>query len=242
MQILRLGSNNPEVKKLQEALNVKLVPSPRLVPDGRYGNLTRTAVMRFQHANWLVEDGEAGRCTINAAENGEAYQPILHALSFIAQPTRTTCWATSTAMIKSSSVPIVISQTPPDLITENGGLKNYSGQDDWLTRTRAYASAHGLAFYPPQSWMVSLLQSRLSQSALMFDMLWNALDYAEGSGSPGHMVVVVGIRGDGMEDGVGTTLRIHDPWPPNRGKVYSVNHARWMQEVMTRTYRVFQRR
>ena len=56
------------------------------------------------------------------------------------------------------------------------------------------------------------------------------------------MIVVVGMRGDDDGSGKGTTLRIHDPWPPNIGAVYSQNHFRWMQEVPTRTYRVFQSR
>ncbi len=49
--ILKVGSTGPEVKKLQEALNAKQKPKPLLVPDGRFGNLTRTAVKAFQAAH-----------------------------------------------------------------------------------------------------------------------------------------------------------------------------------------------
>ena len=38
----------------------------------------------------------------------------------------------------------------------------------------------------------------------------------------------------------GTTLRIHDPWPPNRGKVYSKGYFKWSVELPTMTYRVFE--
>jgi hypothetical protein len=55
------------------------------------------------------------------------------------------------------------------------------------------------------------------------------------------MIVVVGIRGDNDPSGKGTTLRIHDPWPVNRGRRRSVGYERWMRTVPTRTYRVFER-
>jgi len=75
----------------------------------------------------------------------------------------------------------------------------------------------------------------------MFDMLWDAQGYVQSIGSPGHMIVVIGMRGDDDPSGKGTTLRIHDPWKPNQGKRYSVGYFSWIQEVPTRTYRVFQR-
>jgi hypothetical protein len=52
---------------------------------------------------------------------------------------------------------------------------------------------------------------------------------------------VIGIRGDDDPSGRGTTLRINDPWAPNIGATYSVGYYKWMQEVPTRTYRVFER-
>ena len=95
--ILKLGAAGPEVRRLQEALNLRQKPKPPLVPDGRFGPLTKTAVKAFQKTNWLVEDGEAGPATQSCLFETEAFPPILHRVPFIAQPTNTTCWATSTA-------------------------------------------------------------------------------------------------------------------------------------------------
>ena len=75
----------------------------------------------------------------------------------------------------------------------------------------------------------------------MFDMLWYASEYVAGNGSPGHMICVVGIRGDNDQSGIGTTLRLHDPWAPHVGKRMSVNALKWLNEVPTRTYRVFEK-
>ena len=239
--ILQVGSSGPAVKALQEQLNKTLVPNPMLAPDGRYGNLTRAAVIRFQQGNWLVVDGIAGPCTQNALFGRETYPPILHAVDFICQPTNSTCWAASTAMMTRSTIPDVIARTPADLILADGSLRNDSETADAVTNSRRYATVHHLRAEPPMSWMVSRLRSALGYGPLMFDMLWNVGEYTQGLGSSGHMIVVVGIRGDDDESGIGTTLRIHDPWPPRRGARYSVGHLRWMREVPTRTYRVFHR-
>lgn len=238
--ILKSGSRGPEVKRLQEALNVALVPRPPLVPDGQFGSLTRSAVLAFQKKHWLVEDGQAGRATQSCLYGTEAFAPILNNVPFIAQPTNTTCWATSTAMMKKSTVPIIIARTPPDMIAADGGLLNSSESDQAVVTGTRYGRIHGLRCHAPMSWSVDLLKQALSRGPLMFDMLWRVDEYTAGRGSPGHMIVVVGMRGDGEPDGLGTTLRIHDPWPPNRGKIYSKGYAKWAVELPTMTYRVFE--
>jgi hypothetical protein len=240
--ILKLGSRGDNVKTLQTQLNAQLKPSPLLTPDGTYGMGTRNAVLIFQRNNWLIEDGEAGPCTWNALMGTEAYTPILHSIPFLAQPNRSTCWATSTAMRTSTSVANVIARTPADLVLADGGLANFSGGDDPVTGATRFAEANFLRLVASAtSWMPRGLVSMLKRGPLMFDMLWNAQDYAEGFASSGHMIAVVGIRGDDDQSGKGTTLRIFDPWPPNQGKKYSVDYFRWIQEVPTRTYHVYQK-
>src|SRR5690606_30950457 len=103
MLTLRKGARGPEVTKLQKALNANLKPTPNLVPDGAFGPLTDAAVRRFQKEKWLVIDGIAGQCTLNALYGLETYTPILHSIAALAQPTDSTCWATSTAMINYSN-------------------------------------------------------------------------------------------------------------------------------------------
>jgi hypothetical protein len=241
MSVLTMGSQGDGVRRLQQALNQELVPNPRLAIDGRFGALTRTAVARFQAGQWLVEDGVAGPCTQNALFRHEAYQPILHKVPFIPQPTPSQCWAASTAMMTLSTVPGVLAKTPADMIAADGGLMNSSESDQAVVTGTRYALIHNLRCFAPMSWMVSSLRAQLQRGPLMFDMLWNADGYARGRGSPGHMIVVVGMRGDNDPSGKGTTLRVHDPWPPGSGKKYSVGYFKWIQEVPTRTYRVFSR-
>lgn len=249
VQVLSSGSRGPEVVRLQNALNSKLSPSPGLVPDGAFGSRTAGAVRRLQQDNWLVVDGVAGQCTQNCAYETETYSPVLHAIPLKPQPTPTTCWAASTAMMIGSSAQAVNARTPADMKASDGGLRNWSHTDQALPRGQAYARIHGLRCNAPMSYMVSALRSKLQAGPLMFDMLWDTVRYLTPNaafpgyfmGSPGHMVVVVGIRGDEDPSGQGTTLRIQDPWEPNVGAAYSVGYAKWMREVPTRTYRVFER-
>ena len=242
IRILKLGSRGNEVKTVQTQLNARLKSSPRLLTDGVYGPRTRNAVLSFQHDNWLVEDGEAGECTWNALLNLETYTPILYSIPFIPQPTTSTCWATSAAMLTNSTVAAVIARTPNDLILADGSLNNFSDTNDPVTSATRFARANSLRLVgAAQSWLPRGLVSMLMGGPLMFDMLWSMQDYVQGNGSSGHMIAVVGIRGDDDASGVGTTLRIYDPWPPNKGKKYSVGYFQWMQQLPTRTYHIYQR-
>ena len=154
-------------------------------------------------------------------------------------------------MMTGMTVAAVITKTPADMIgapsatnaalappLNVGGLLNSSGSDQAIVTGTAYGGVHGLICHAPMSWMGSALYARMRGGPMMWDMLWNTSDYVEGKGSPGHMLVIVGMRGD-ISDDFAITLRFYDPWAPNKGKIYSVGYAKWMQEVPTRTYRIF---
>ena len=239
--LLRIGSSGPQVSRLQTALNEKLKPSPNLKADGKYGSLTMNAVRTFQTASWLVVDGEAGACTQAALFGTEAYPPLLHPINRIGQPTASSCWAAATAMMTNSTVAAVKAKTPSDMWAEPGGLYNSSESDQAIVTGTRFGRVHGLTCNAPMSYTLSALRAKLGRGPLMFDMLWNAAEYAEGKASPGHMIVVIGMRGDNDASGKGTTLRINDPWPVPTGRTYSVGFLKWITEVPTRTYRVFEK-
>lgn len=235
MTTLRQGARGADVRRLQEALNRTLQPGPGLVIDGDYGPFTRMAVRRLQAANWLVEDGEAGPCTQNLVFGREAREPILHPVALIPQPVPALCWAAAVAMITRSTVPAVVARTPGELIAEDGGLRSFADADEAMTADALFASAHGLVLQRPAvSWTVGAMRTALENGLLMFDLRWGAKGHA--AGGPGHMVVVAGIRGDGD---AGTTLRVFDPWPPNKGARCSVNHANWSRHTAGNICRVF---
>jgi len=218
------------------------MPSPNLAVDGAFGPLTRAAVVVFQQRAGLVADGIVGRNTHAALAQGLTLSTANHNVTHIAQPTPTTCWAASTAMMTRSTVAAVRAKTPPEMIASDGGLLNSSGSDQAVVTGTRYGNIHGLSCHAPMSWSVSALVTALRRSPLMFDMLWRASEYAQGNGSPGHMIVVSAVVSDNSPVGNGTYLLVLDPWPPHAGKISWVEYQRWMSEVPTRTYRVFERR
>lgn len=242
--VLKLGSRGEQVRRLQEALNRKL-PGATLGVDGEFGSRTQAAVRRFQDDAWLVVDGEAGQCTQNALFDAESYAPIRHTRPFIPQPTNSTCWAAATAMLKRSSVAAVKAATPSDMWDDTNGLYNQSDVANWVPQTERYARAHGLNYYPPSSWTPQAFAGLVRQGPIMVDTLWSTSGYLKRipsgyQGSPGHMTLVVGVRGDNDPTGRGTSLMVYDPWEPNVGRRWRVSYYRWVTEVSTRTYRLFQ--
>lgn len=250
MAVLQIGSRGDDVRRVQKALNddegLHLIP--KLVLDGQFGQATHRAVLLFQHWRWLVEDGKVGPRTEDALAIQETYPPILHQRPRVAQTTPTTCWAAATAMLTRSNVAAVIKKTPPELIDpKTGALLNFSGagahvgdENPYATSER-YAKVHGLRLVAmAQSLSVAGLRTLMTRGPLMFDMLWKPEQYAAGFACNGHMVVVTGMRGDDDPEAFGTVLRIQDPWPSHKGSQYLVNYREWLDDVSTRSYRVFQ--
>lgn len=244
--VLRPGSSGPFVRDMQLALNSRLNPSPNLIVNGVMTAQTELAVRAFQRANWLEEDGIAGPGTLDALYNTEAAAPILHNVTYVSQPTATTCWAAATAMLKNATVGVIQMGTPQRLLNLQGSLINESERGQRLAVHTAFALIHGLTYRPPQSWPVSSLISMLQRGPVMMELLWRPGSYRQGNGSAGHYVVVVGTRGSHAADGNSTTLRIYDPLPVNQrggqgGGIYSVTYAAMLHRMPLATFGVFTR-
>jgi hypothetical protein len=239
--LLMMGSQGVDVAELQLRLNLKTTPSPGLVVDGAFGGKTQAALKAFQTKVGLVPDGMAGPKTQAALAPGQTITRIHHAVTHIAQPTDTTCWAASTAMMTRSTVPAVRAKTPPAMLAADGGLLNSSESTQGVVTGAAYGAVHGLRCYPPLSWSVGGFLGALTPGPLMIDMLWSTDGYLKGQGSPGHMVVIAAAVSDQSAHGERTHLLVLDPWKPNIGKMYWVTYATWVTEVPTRTYRTFAR-
>jgi len=76
MSNLSQGSRGQEVVALQRALNAQLYPSPGLVDDGIFGQLTRQAVVKFQQQAGITVDGIVGpetRASLGLPNPGSSY-------------------------------------------------------------------------------------------------------------------------------------------------------------------------
>jgi peptidoglycan hydrolase-like protein with peptidoglycan-binding domain len=244
MSILRRGASGSEVRELQTLLNQRVNPSPRLVVDGQFGAITERAVRRFQTEQWLVSDAVVGPCTWAALRETEAYT-ILRRVNLVPQPTETTCWAAATAMTLNQPIQAVLQRNAS--FNTSGGLLNDSDLDH-PEATARFARSNGLTIVPGASWTATGFANLMRTYApLMLHILWNPAGYTTRDpgnpgrylGSSGHFVVAAGFRGDGTE--AGSTLRLHDPWPPMRGHIGSFGYLDWMRDHPAGTYQIMHR-
>ena len=234
VEVLRRGSRGVFVDDLQQELNRKLRPTPNLKVDGIFGGGTDRAVRAYQRQEWLVVDGVAGPCTWAAVKGWETYR-IAHHVNLIPQPTGDTCWAAATGMLLGRRGPVPHGGGADTV----GGLTNDSDTND-AQHTTMFAKAWGLTLVHGQSWTVDgFAQLMRGRGPLMLNILWDGHGYVTGEGSPGHMVVVSGIRGAGGD--TDTTIRIHDPWPPGKGTIRSAIYGPFMRRYPTSTYQIFHR-
>jgi len=232
--VLRSGARGNSVIELQTFLNERLRPTPNLNPDGNFGRNTRNSVLRYQRENWLVDDGIVGSCTWNALLDIENYK-ILNRVSLVAQPTASTCWAASTAMILGRRTPVA---APANMLNASGALLNDSELNDAAVSSR-FCRNYGLRLYSGQSWTATGLSNIIRRNPVMCNVLWNVQGFSSGAGSDSHWVVFAGIRGSGSANN--TTLRVYDPLPQGRGAIFSVNYATLMRNLPAATYQLFQR-
>jgi hypothetical protein len=61
--VLREGERGADVERLQQLLNVRLLPFPNLKVDGVFGPMTQHAVLQYQKGLAIVPDGIAGKQT-----------------------------------------------------------------------------------------------------------------------------------------------------------------------------------
>jgi hypothetical protein len=198
---VRLHSTGPAVVQLQNLLNKKLTPSPKLVPDGKFGALSDAAVRKYQSDAWLVVDGIVGHCTWNALLDQEEYN-LRFPTTYIKQPTPTTCWRAATAMLLAR--PYGSINNGPAALCPDGSI------DISSSNLEVYAKYQHLRLNYPLSWLPAALAIKMKSSGrLMFVMVWNLAAWSPKITVAGHLVVLAGMRGDNTAEG--TTLMFYDP-------------------------------
>jgi hypothetical protein len=202
MNSLQQGSRNDQVKLLQRLLNKRKVVAPALAEDGAFGPKTRAAVVAFQTVQRLPADGIVGSQTWGRL--GIKFD-ITHNVRLFAQPTNVSCWSAAATMIVGN-----MSVGPGRAAIPGGGL------DPSPSNVQVFARSLGWRVYYPQTWTVSGLASLLRAKPL-----WAVGGGNSPAGNWLHAIVLSALWSDGAEDGSGTLLRIHDPWPPNVGSVYA---------------------
>lgn len=76
--VIKKGKNGEEVRRLQQFLNKRLIPSPNLKVDGDFGVRTEVAVRLYQASVGLGIDGVVGPRTWAALETGVVTNPAIN--------------------------------------------------------------------------------------------------------------------------------------------------------------------
>jgi hypothetical protein len=203
MDVLVQGSRGFKVQYLQRMLNLALVRDRAggvsLREDGRFGPKTDTAVRDFQGRHRpLIVDGKAGDGTWAALGLSTERE---HPVQVFGQPTNMTCWSAAATMLLGNNQSVGPGSAALD---GSGGLTPSTAN------VEAFAQSHGLrslGVTPDVRMLVAIVRQR---------PVWIA---EQGQGFA-HAVILSAVYSNGNNDGHGTMFRIHDPWPPNVGRVY----------------------
>ena len=143
-----------------------------------------------------------------------------HRVALFPQPTGMTCWSAATTMLFGN----VFSAGPGAARAgSTGGL-----QSDFKN-IFTFAGSYGLRVYPLMSWTVDGIVKLIKKGPVAMLGAIPSL----------HAVVISGVRSDGTPRG--TILTIYDPWPPNKGAIYSVDYLSLVTNFPMATMYMLQR-
>lgn len=203
MQFLRNGSRGHQVEYLQRLLVLAdtrdQAERPFSGSDGVFGAETERAVRAFQgRQRGMQVDGVAGPRTWAALGLRSEREHHIHRYG---QPTRTSCWSAAATMITGHNQSVGQGRARLD---GDGGL------DHPFENVEAFGRSMGWRMPGATPGVLALV------ALLQRGPLWIAVRHSTGR----HAVVLSGVYSDGNPSGLGTMVRIHDPWPVGSGAVY----------------------
>ncbi len=201
MKTISRGYKGPEALFLQRLLN-KRAGQSRVVEDGDFGPRTHAAVVAFQQANGIAPANGVVSAAVWQRLGAAIEQE--HRVTLFGQPTNMTCWsAAATMVVGNMSI-----DHGPARVGQGGGLEPPLENIETFVRSLGWSVLNNQSAPPAQVLIQGMTRSPL----------WVAFE----GGTFKHAVVVSGIWSDRTNEG--TVLRIHDPWPPNRGTLYSTSY------------------
>ena len=203
MKVLQHGNRGYKVEYLQGLLNRSMTRDRTggtpLRVDGIFGPRTEAALQAFQRRQRPpVTDRGAGMPTWSAF--GVRIEKEHTNVRLFGQPTGTSCWSAAATMIFGNQ-----SVGPGQAhLGAGGGLRGTMDEHQAFARSMGWQM---LNHSPSVSELAGIVQRT---------PVW-----IRGGGSGwAHAVVLSGVFSDGDDRGDGTMFRVHDPWPPNVGKIY----------------------
>lgn len=165
--------------------------------------------------------------TITAIKNSGTTKrqfDIWHEVPLVPQLTGMSCWAAAAAMLVGWRDCI---NTRPDAIARASG--HWQAYREGLEPHSIHALCH--------HWHLHPVDTRFLNTESLRRLLYEKGPLWIGEASPGlHSIVIVGIYGDGTEQG--TYARINDPWPLGHGERYSKTLHELFRDINIATHNV----
>lgn len=191
MQNLQLGSKGLAVRDLQTKLNLVMKPTPPLVVDGDFGQLTKGVVKSFQAKYAPPDDGIVGPITRAALEARLPVTPpvnyIVPSYVFVQQDMEMSCWLASAQMLirwkeKRTNRTDVRHPDPSTLASWSQVYRNNNGITN--AQIKKFAEDMGFKMVPP----MTATPNAIEQWLRWYGPLW--------VNGTRHITVIAGIRGD----------------------------------------------
>lgn len=219
MEVLRQGSNSPQVLLLHLLLNKKLhsnlSSNPQTAAHRSFGPATQSAVLKFQQQQRTLKvDGVVGQRTWMALGN---VIDINHKAQHFLQPDPTTCWSAAVSIMLGTNMSVGSGGAMLDA-PGSGKAGALSIPDPRLPgvppdNLYKFANAYGLNCSGPQTYTAQGLAAFLARGP--FVMMGQSLAPTATSRTR-HAYVVAGMIGDGSAEC--TMLHVLDPLKaPNNG-------------------------
>lgn len=212
METVKRGSRGLAARMAQMLLNDRINELPDgggnnwvpLSTDGIFGPKSEKALMLFlsqayQMSRMPLIDGEVWRKLGLKTE-------IDHRVTLVGQPAGGLCWSSAAAMVLGG--PMSVSPGAANLTQRNS-------LEPSLANLQVFAQSLDWRMVPPTQ-NVAAFATLIRRSPV-----WVAGQGTSANGRRyGHAVVVSGMWSDGDPAGSSTLLRIHDPWPTPRGRIF----------------------
>lgn len=204
MIMISQGSEGAEVAFLQRLLN-KHGANPNLDEDGKFGPLTKHAVVTYQTTNTIAPaNGIVAKSMWQRLGLRTSYK---HRVISLGQQNNTTCWSTAAAMMLGSNMSMGRGNAQ---VVPGGGL------DTGINNVETFIRDLGWRFISRQS----APPATVLISALAHGPLFVALHHP----MTDHAVVFNAVFTDGDLSGDGTVFSVCDPYPVGRGSVYGTTY------------------
>lgn len=212
---LELGYTGKYVEELQKLLNKILKEEHRGVSaegggytddikvNGQFNDHTYSFVLDFQTKAYLLPDGKVGKMTWSALLGTEAYNCFDKPDPVVNAPDETGCWAGALGMLLKRTGPVT---TKPIIVEFEQIANKIGGIKNTHENMKKWAHFHYVEMLEGELNCVQLCNLVNNFGRIMLNMRGINSQLQSGIQDDSHLLILMGVRGDGTANGTTMTL------------------------------------